>query len=162
MELQPRLLETDVPAHPVGVVLVLHGGGSRRGNMMVSPTQLSVLRMIPIAHQVAKAGGGQLAVFRLLNTKRGWDATTTPVQDVRWALDQVTERFGPGCRPASSATRLAVGPRSWRPERSKYAAPWRWRRGCIRATATCRWAAVRCWWSTAPRTGSPRSTRLGR
>lgn len=62
--------------------------------MMVSPTQLSVLRMIPIAKKVARAGNGQLAVFRLLNSRRGWDAHHTPVRDAEWALEQVAERLG--------------------------------------------------------------------
>ncbi len=60
--------------------------------MMVSPTQLSVLRMIPIAKRIARAGRGELAVFRLLNSRRGWDAHHTPVHDVRWALDQLADR----------------------------------------------------------------------
>src|SRR4051812_42709123 len=61
---------------------------------MVSPTQLSVLRMIPIARRIARAGRGRLAVFRLLNSHRGWDATHTPVHDARWALDRVAEELG--------------------------------------------------------------------
>ena len=55
MELKPRLIEVRVPERPEGVVLVLHGGASRRRRMMVSPTQLSVLRMIPVARRVARA-----------------------------------------------------------------------------------------------------------
>jgi alpha-beta hydrolase superfamily lysophospholipase len=62
--------------------------------MRVSPAQLSVLRMVPIAHRVVRAGQGELAVLRLLNSTRGWDASHTPVDDVRWALAQVAERFG--------------------------------------------------------------------
>jgi pimeloyl-ACP methyl ester carboxylesterase len=89
-----RLIETRVPRSPQGVALVLHGGASRRDSMMVSPTQLSVLRMIPIARRVARAGRGRLAVFRLLNSTRGWDTRHTPVDDVRWALDRLRERFG--------------------------------------------------------------------
>jgi hypothetical protein len=61
---------------------------------MVSPTQLSVLRMIPVAHRIALAGAGRLAVFRLLNSYRGWDASHTPLDDVTWALEKVRERFG--------------------------------------------------------------------
>lgn len=83
-----------MPDRPEGVVLVLHGGASRRGSMMVSPTQLSVLRMIPIAKRVAWAGRGRLAVFRLLNSTRGWDTTHTPLDDARWALDEIAERLG--------------------------------------------------------------------
>ena len=60
---------------------------------MVSPTQLSVLRMKPVAARIALGGRGRLAVLRLLNSYRGWDARTTPVQDVRWALDEVGARW---------------------------------------------------------------------
>ncbi len=94
MELQPKLIDVVVPERPAGVVLVLHGGASRRANMMVSPTQLSVLRMVPIARRVASAASGELAVFRLLNSRRGWDTHTTPVHDARWALARIAERFG--------------------------------------------------------------------
>ena len=94
MELQPRLIDVATPQHAVGTVLVLHGGASRGEQMMVSPTQLSVLRMIPIAKRIVRAGRGKLAVHRLLNSRRGWDAHHTPVVDVRWALDQLSERPG--------------------------------------------------------------------
>jgi predicted esterase len=98
MELQPRLIDVTTPADAVGTVLVLHGGASRGAKMMVSPTQLSVLRMIPIAKRIARAGRGRLEVFRLLNSRRGWDAHNTPVLDVRWALEQLAARTG-GSRP---------------------------------------------------------------
>ncbi len=86
---QPRLLATQVPDRPRAVVLVLHGGGARPGRMMVSPTQLSVLRMVPVAHRVARTARRDLAVYRLLNSHRGWDTRHTPVDDVHWALEQV-------------------------------------------------------------------------
>ena len=89
-----RLLATTVPAKPAGQVLLLHGGGSRRHSVRVSPAQLSVLRMVPIAQRVALAGGRRLAVFRLLNSVRGWDTRHTPVDDVAWALDRLRERLG--------------------------------------------------------------------
>lgn len=94
MEPQPRLIDVATPATPAGVVVVLHGGASRRQTMRVSPTQLSVLRMVPIARGVARAGRGRLAVFRLLNARRGWDVSHTPVRDVLWALDQIADRHG--------------------------------------------------------------------
>ncbi|MEP6562970.1 MAG: alpha/beta hydrolase [Nakamurella sp.] len=62
--------------------------------MMVSPTQLSVLRMIPIANRIVRAGHGRLAVFRLLNSVRGWDSQHTPVQDAKWALDRIGDILG--------------------------------------------------------------------
>jgi pimeloyl-ACP methyl ester carboxylesterase len=129
VELQPRLIEVQVPDRPVGVVVVLHGGGARRVRMMVSPTQLSVLRMIPVARRVAQAGRGRLAVFRLLNSVRGWDAHHTPVRDAEWALAEIATRLGtamPTCLVGHSlggrAALLAAG----RPEvRSVVAlAPW--------------------------------------
>ncbi|HEX5911345.1 MAG TPA: alpha/beta fold hydrolase [Thermoleophilaceae bacterium] len=95
MELTPELIEVARPPSPRGVVIVLHGGASRRENMRVSPAQLSVLRMIPIARRIARTGRGELAVFRLLNSRRGWDAHHTPVRDVEWALDRVAELLGP-------------------------------------------------------------------
>lgn len=63
---------------------------------MVSPTQLSVLRMIPIAKRLAKADPQRLAVYRLLNSTRGWDTGHTPVDDVHWAIEQLREGFGSG------------------------------------------------------------------
>lgn len=94
MDLRPRLIDVATPADPLGVVVLLHGGASRGGSIRVSPTQLSVLRMVPIGRRMARAGGGRLAVFRLLNSRRGWDASHTPVQDALWALDQVADRHG--------------------------------------------------------------------
>lgn len=88
-----RLVAEHVPDEPAAAVLVLHGGASRRGEAAVSPAQLSVLRMIPIAQRVAHVGGEQVAVFRLLNSVRGWDANHSPVADVRWALGQLRQRF---------------------------------------------------------------------
>jgi pimeloyl-ACP methyl ester carboxylesterase len=94
MELRPRLIDVAVPVRPRGAVLVLHGGARRGRELMVSPTQLSVLRMIPVARRVAALGRGELAVFRLLNSRRGWDAGHTPVDDARWALEQMAARLG--------------------------------------------------------------------
>lgn len=92
MELSPRLIPVRVPRDPVGAVIVLHGGASRRDAVAVSPTQLSVLRMIPVARRISRLPG--LAVYRVLNSRRGWDAEHTPVVDTQWALDRVRERLG--------------------------------------------------------------------
>lgn len=50
--------------------------------------------MLPIARRLAQVGRNELAVFRLLNTSRGWNEQQSPVDDVNWALEQVAERFG--------------------------------------------------------------------
>ncbi len=94
MTVAAKLVPTRVPDRPAAAVLVLHGGAGRRRPMRVNPTQLSVLRMVPIAHRIARAGGDRLAVFRLLNSARGWDSAHTPVDDVGWALDRLADRFG--------------------------------------------------------------------
>jgi pimeloyl-ACP methyl ester carboxylesterase len=89
----PTLVPVREPGSPDGVVVVLHGGGSRGDRVMVSPTQLSVLRMVPTARTVARSGRGRLAVYRLLNRYRGWDAEHTPVHDADWAMDRLADRF---------------------------------------------------------------------
>ncbi len=121
MKLEPKLIDVLVPETPKGAVLVLHGGASRRENAMVSPTQLSVLRMAPIAKRIARAGKGELAVFRLLNSRRGWETSHTPVNDAEWALDQIRDRLGaeiPTCLVGHSlggrAAILASGARTVR------------------------------------------------
>jgi dienelactone hydrolase len=96
VELRPRLIDVAVPADPRGAVLVLHGGAARRERMRVSPAQLSVLRMIPIARRIARTAQGRLAVLRLLNSHRGWDTHHTPVDDTRCALRDVLAHFGAG------------------------------------------------------------------
>jgi pimeloyl-ACP methyl ester carboxylesterase len=90
--LEPRLIAVRRPRRPRGAVLVLHGGGSRRDSVAVSPTQLSVLRMVPVARRIAR--DRRLAVYRLLNSHRGWDASHTPVVDARWALGRIREELG--------------------------------------------------------------------
>jgi alpha-beta hydrolase superfamily lysophospholipase len=89
-----RLIPVSVPPRPEAAVLVLHGGAARPGRTRVSPAQLSVIRMVPVARRIAAAGRGRLAVYRLLNSARGWDGPATPVDDVRWALAQVEASLG--------------------------------------------------------------------
>ena len=93
MDATPRLITVSHPRHAEGLVLVLHGGASRPGSPMVSPAQLSVLRLVPTAWRIALAGRRRLAVYRLLNSVRGWDSRHTPVDDARWALRQLADRF---------------------------------------------------------------------
>jgi len=129
MDLEPRLLTVSAPGTAVGAVLVLHGGAARRGAMRVSPAQLSVLRMIPIARLAARIGRGRLAVFRLLNARRGWDTDHTPVHDTHWALDQLAARLGralPTCLIGHSLGGRAAILSADRPEVRSVAAlaPW--------------------------------------
>jgi len=93
MEPSPRLVPVHEPASAEGVVLVLHGGASRGDGVPVSPTQLSVIRMIATARACARVTRGRLAVYRLLNTFRGWDTTHPPVGDCDWAIEQAAARY---------------------------------------------------------------------
>ena len=88
-----RLIDVRSPREPRGQVVVLHGGASRPGSPEVSPTQLSVLRMVPVARRLARVSK-DLAVVRLLNSRRGWDTERTPVADVDWALAELRDRYG--------------------------------------------------------------------
>ena len=94
MAARARLVTVRAPRRPEGIVVVLHGGAQRRAQAAVSPTQLSVLRMVPVAHRIARAGRSRLAVHRLLNSHRGWDTSATPEADARWAIRQLREQHG--------------------------------------------------------------------
>ena len=76
------------------VALVLHGGRE----VSVAPVaahQLPVLRMVPIARHLARAGNSAgLGVWRLHFRYRGWNTGGDPVADVRWAVRQLREQHG--------------------------------------------------------------------
>lgn len=88
-------LHTDAPPGDVrGVALVLHGGrATSRGPVRAS--QLAVLRMRPFVTGLQRTGSGAgLAVASLRYRMRGWNGTeASPVPDVRWALDELAQRF---------------------------------------------------------------------
>jgi predicted alpha/beta-hydrolase family hydrolase len=89
------VLSVDEPNGPVrAVALVLHGGRST-GLGPVRPLQLAVLRMLPFATSLQRAGARDgLAVARLRYAVRGWNTTMrSPVADSWWALDQLAARF---------------------------------------------------------------------
>ncbi|MFD1824171.1 MULTISPECIES: alpha/beta hydrolase [Mumia] len=87
-----RLLPVRVPRSATGAVLVLHGGGSREDGAVVSRFQPSVVRMVPVAWRLARVGHGTLAVYRLLNSHRGWVEGQSPLDDVRWGLGEIRDR----------------------------------------------------------------------
>jgi alpha-beta hydrolase superfamily lysophospholipase len=78
-----------VPADPLGVVLVLHGG-AETGTTPVAWSRLAVLRMRPFASTLTRRAGDHLVVLRLKNRLRGWNGVRQdPVQDARWALQRI-------------------------------------------------------------------------
>jgi dienelactone hydrolase len=93
VKLEPRLIDVVVPAHPRGIVLVLHGG-DKREDPRVSSRQPSVVRMLLVAHAIRRTAHRQLAIFRVLNSERGWGSQLGRVADARWALQRAHERVG--------------------------------------------------------------------
>jgi dienelactone hydrolase len=94
-EVSSRHLSVHIPRGPVhGVVLVLHGG-REFSTAPARANQLAVLRMVPIARAVARAGRPYgLAVARLRFTVRGWNGDLrSPVADARRALEELARRF---------------------------------------------------------------------
>jgi pimeloyl-ACP methyl ester carboxylesterase len=90
---RPDLRWTSRPAEAEAVVLVLHGGAarSRRENRWL---HLPVLRLLPVANAVARAGRGRVAVARLRFAIRGWNGVEeSPVADARWGLEQVRAAY---------------------------------------------------------------------
>jgi dienelactone hydrolase len=95
MSPQPALNVQRPGRRPVrAVALVLHGGRSH-GTGPVRPSQLAVLRMLPFATALHRAGRSDgLAVARLRYVQRGWNGTAqAPLADVRWALGELQRGF---------------------------------------------------------------------
>jgi len=88
-------LTVHLPDGPVrAVVMVLHGGRSQ-GTGRVRPSHLAVLRMLPFARSLRRAGAAHgLAVAQLRYVERGWNgAAQAPLADARWALAELERRF---------------------------------------------------------------------
>jgi pimeloyl-ACP methyl ester carboxylesterase len=78
-----------------GAVVVAHGGQSV-STEPVSPAQLAVLRMVPIARAIRHAlRGTGVVVWRPRFRVRGWNGEqASPVPDLHAVLDQIRARFG--------------------------------------------------------------------
>jgi pimeloyl-ACP methyl ester carboxylesterase len=76
------------------LALVLHGGRAR-STAPATDRQLAVLRMLPFATALQRAGGANgLTVARLRYELRGWNGERrSPVRDAERALDQLSTRF---------------------------------------------------------------------
>jgi alpha-beta hydrolase superfamily lysophospholipase len=74
---------------------VAHGGKSI-GTEPVTPFDLAVLRMVPLAHAVRQAlRGSGVVVSQPRYRQRGWNGElASPVHDLREAIDQIGARFG--------------------------------------------------------------------
>jgi pimeloyl-ACP methyl ester carboxylesterase len=83
------------PADVRGVVMVLHGGQSV-STTPTTATQLSVVRMIPLARAIRRGLRGTGAVvWRPRLQVRGWNgAAASPVADLTALLDQIPDVIG--------------------------------------------------------------------
>lgn len=94
----PELTRRDVPGHPNGLVLMLHGGKAKSlepvGEKSAS-WRRSAWMMDHIAERVNEAG---VSIWLLRYTQRGWNdhvpGHPSPVPDARWALDEVRRELG--------------------------------------------------------------------
>ena len=94
---QPALTRHDLAADagaPRGVVLMLHGGKGRS----VAPVddrslsrKRSLAMQAAIAPDFAEAG---LSTWLLSYRLRGWNDADGPIEDARWALEEVRRAFG--------------------------------------------------------------------
>jgi alpha-beta hydrolase superfamily lysophospholipase len=81
-------------ATPAGIVVVVHGG--REVSMRpVTPVDLAVLRMIPVARAIQRAvGGSGIAVWRHRFAVRGWNGEqASPAGDLNRLLDDIRARY---------------------------------------------------------------------
>jgi pimeloyl-ACP methyl ester carboxylesterase len=83
------------PADVLGVVVVLHGGRSV-STVPTTATQLSVVRMVPLARAIRRGlRGTGTVVWRPRLQVRGWNgAAASPVADLTALLDQIPGVFG--------------------------------------------------------------------
>ena len=90
----PHLRFSGAEARAEAVVLLLHGG-TPDSFASVRAFDSAVLRMIPFGRGVVRAGNGRIALAMLRYAVRGWNGENeSPLQDARWALDRIAERFG--------------------------------------------------------------------
>ena len=81
------------PTSPTGVVLMLHGG-KERSQQAVDGRSASWRRSAAMARRVSERADEAGAAVRLLRyRRRGWNGGA-PVEDARWALEEVRRELG--------------------------------------------------------------------
>lgn len=89
----PGLRERGEVRRPTGVALLLHGGRSR-SHEPATRANLTYVRMVPFARDLAWHGRKHgLLAAQLSYRYRGWNGGD-PVEDTRWALGRLRERHG--------------------------------------------------------------------
>lgn len=92
-EAHPFLTLPDGREHPEAVVLLLHGG-AEHGLGRTSKMSPPLLRMLPVARSIERAGHGRIATAVLRDAVRGYnDDARSPVRDAEWALARLRELY---------------------------------------------------------------------
>ncbi len=91
---RPTLTQYAAPETVTGAILMLHGG-KERGQEIVDSRSASWRRSAAMARAIApRVEAAGAAVWLLRYRRRGWNGGTGPVEDARWALDEVREQVG--------------------------------------------------------------------
>lgn len=90
---EPTLTRYDAPARPRAAVLMLHGG-KERSDLLVDGRSASWRRSRAMQRAIApRARESGVSTWLLRYRFRGWNGGA-PVEDARWALDQVRTELG--------------------------------------------------------------------
>jgi pimeloyl-ACP methyl ester carboxylesterase len=87
----PTLSWDTRPPDATVVTLVMHGGAID-GLEVNRPWSHNVARLVPFARALKRVPG-PMAVARLRFRVRGWNGDAMPVEDARWALDEVRAAY---------------------------------------------------------------------
>jgi alpha-beta hydrolase superfamily lysophospholipase len=90
----PSLTRLDVAGEVRGLVLVLHGG-KHRSDLEVDSRSASWRRCLSLQRAIApRLHAAGVGCWQLRYRHRGWNGGTGPVEDARWALEQVRRDLG--------------------------------------------------------------------
>jgi len=90
----PSLMRRDAAGKTRGLVLVLHGG-KQRSDEVVDGRSLSWRRCHALQRAIApRLGDAGVGSWLLRYRHRGWNGGAGPIEDARWALEQVRRDHG--------------------------------------------------------------------
>lgn len=92
--LEPSLTRYDAPSPARALILMLHGGKDR-SEEVVDSRSLSWRRCASMQRTISRGAHADGVGTMLLRYRhRGWNGGTGPVQDARWALEQIRRELG--------------------------------------------------------------------
>jgi pimeloyl-ACP methyl ester carboxylesterase len=89
----PFLILPDGRQRPDAIALLLHGG-AEHGFGRTAKTSPPLLRMLPVARSIRRAGRSRIQTAVLRDAVRGYnDDARSPVHDAQWALGRLRELY---------------------------------------------------------------------